>query len=195
MPRHIGAQALQDLEELGAAVRFAVEGHQQGLLRPAAALAPRCVEHRFVQQRAQHVARGGDRFHRRASIARTVFEAAHLRHHLLAQAGHIGRLRTVAQLHRQQQQRRGGLHQRVDAAAQQFADVGVFAGHAGAPCGRQRCGVGWRQIGNRSAHAQLRIAHNCRSNPANSLPKWNAIPPEVFSVRHNAALLSNSKYR
>src|SRR6185437_812640 len=45
--REIRAQALQDLEELRAAVGLAVESHQQGLLRPAALLAPWRIEHRL----------------------------------------------------------------------------------------------------------------------------------------------------
>ena len=57
MADHVLGQAIEDDEELLTAIGFAVEGDQQGLPAPAGLLAPRRIQHRLVDHRAEHIAR------------------------------------------------------------------------------------------------------------------------------------------
>ena len=75
---------VQHLEELLAAPRLAVQGHQQRMLRPLALSAPRRRQHGFVQARAQRVARGKHDLVVNTGRARVLFESANLVERVIA---------------------------------------------------------------------------------------------------------------
>src|SRR5207342_90166 len=58
--RRILGYAFQQIEEPLTPRRLAMQRHQQGMMRPFALVAPRRGKNRFVESRAQHVARPDD---------------------------------------------------------------------------------------------------------------------------------------
>ena len=113
MGTQVLAQALQDHEELLAAPRLVVEGHQQAAAPPHTG-APRRAGDGFVDQGAQRVARSRHGFHVHLAGAGLSFKGLHRLDQTLAQAFHVRHGGEAAQRHHQIQQRVGRAHQRVE---------------------------------------------------------------------------------
>src|SRR5262245_14757642 len=82
MSRRVLTDAIEHLEELLAAPRFAMERDEQRLLRPVALSAPRRREHGFIQARAQHVSRRARDFAGHARRACPLLEPTNLFEHM-----------------------------------------------------------------------------------------------------------------
>ncbi len=79
IPRRLAHHPFQDLEELLAAGRFAMECHEQRAPCPAALRAPRRVQHRLVEHGAQNVTRGDRVVCRHCRLTQALLECAHFR--------------------------------------------------------------------------------------------------------------------
>ena len=115
MARHVFGQLAHQLEHLLAAPRLVVEQHQQAVRRPCARAAPGRARRALVEQGAQRVAARDHLLVGQAGGARLGLELAHALDQRGAQRGGVRMLRHHADTWCGPQQRRGRLHQRIDA--------------------------------------------------------------------------------
>ena len=143
----LGEHPLENLKEFFAPVRFAMEGHEQGLPRPGALRTPRRAHHRLIDDRAQGVAGGQHVLGRHVRLSHPGLERAHLLDTLSAQALEICARDLTAQPGGEDQERHGGLEDRIGGLRHEFveawssvADVGESGAFAGV--GGRRPGLG-----------------------------------------------------